>query len=260
MNEPAAERALPQLAPAYRLISLDSVASTNEEAHRLAEAGAEDGTLIWARGQTGGRGRRGRQWRSPPGNLYLSVIARPECRLAAAAQLGFAAALAVGDAVGSVAPPLLEVTYKWPNDVLFNGRKGAGILLESRSAPSGALEWLVIGVGVNVVSHPEQSETVYPTTDLHFEGARGVTEVVLLEAFARHFLSWVNRWLDDGFEPLRSAWLRHAERRGQEIEVRLAQESLRGVFADLDADGALLLDMPSGARRRIPAGEVFPLA
>ena len=155
-------------------------------------------------------------------------------------------------------PPMIEVTYKWPNDVLFNGRKGAGILLETKARPDGALEWLIIGMGVNIVSHPE--DTDFPATDLRFEGCpSSVDAVSLLEAFSRHFQVWANRWLDEGFKPLRTAWLRHAIKRGEEIEVRLPKETLRGIFRDLDEDGALLLAMRSGGERRIPAGEVFPV-
>jgi len=253
---PAAER--PRLPPAYRLVALDSVASTNEEAARLAGEGAEDGTLVWARRQTAGRGRQGRDWDSPPGNLYFSLVLRPECAVNRAAQLGFAAALAVGDAIGSVGPALLEVTYKWPNDVLLNDRKVAGILLESRTANSEALDWLVLGVGVNVSSHPKEAR--YPATDLKFEGAPPAIDAVdLLEAFSRHFMSWTNRWLDDGFAPLRRTWLTHARALGQEIEVRLPQETLRGTFRDIDEHGALALELQDGTRRVITAGDVYDL-
>jgi len=252
-SQPGAEVRLP---PAYRLVALDKVESTNDEAIRLAEAGAEDGTLVWAREQSKGRGRRGRSFVSPPGNLYLSLVLRPECEVATAAQLSFVAALGVGDAIGSVAPALLEVTYKWPNDVLLNGRKVSGILLESRTEATGRLEWLVLGVGVNVRSHPE--DTSFPATSLAFEGTpSSVTEVELLQAFSRHFLAWVNRWLEDGFPPVRQAWLSHAHKRGETIEVRVPKETLTGTFADLDADGALILEMPDGARRQITAGDVY---
>jgi BirA family biotin operon repressor/biotin-[acetyl-CoA-carboxylase] ligase len=246
----------PHLPPAYRLVALDRVESSNDEAQRLAEQGAEDGTLVWVREQTKGRGRQGRSFVSAPGNLYFSLVLRPECGPAVAAQLGFVAALGLGDAVGSVAPPMVEVHYKWPNDVLFNGRKGAGILLESRMSPDGGLEWLVLGVGVNVRSFPEG--TSYPATSLHFEGAPPeLSEVDLLEAFARHFLAWVNRWLDDGFSPVRQAWLRHARGLGDKVQVRLPNETLSGTFKDLDEQGTLLLELPGGEVRKIAAGDVY---
>ena len=245
----------PRLAPAYRLVALDCVDSTNDEAKRRAEQGAEDGTLVWAHEQTKARGRRGRSWTSARGNLHFSLVLRPDCSPAEAAQLGFVAALGVGDAVGSVAPPLIEVLYKWPNDVLFNDRKGVGMLLESQIKPDGGLDWLVLGIGVNVTDFPEDSE--FPATSLRFEGAPAeVTEVAVLEAFSRHFLSWVNRWLDEGFAPIRKAWLSHAFRLGEEIRVNLPRESLTGRFADLDESGTLILELPGGDRRQIAAGDV----
>ncbi|MEE8188855.1 MAG: biotin--[acetyl-CoA-carboxylase] ligase [Kiloniellales bacterium] len=247
--------ARPKLPPAYRLIERDSVTSSNDEARALAEAGAEDGTLLWAREQTAGRGRQGRGWDSPRGNLYLSLVLRPDCAAAEAAQLGFVAALALGEAIGSVAPPLIEVKYKWPNDVLLNERKVAGILLESQTAPGGELDFMILGVGVNLASFPRDSR--FPATSLHFEGTpTEVGEVELLDAFSRYLLSWINRWLDDGFAPVRHAWRNHAFRLGEEIEVRLPKETLTGTFKDLDESGALLLDLPGGELRRISAGDV----
>lgn len=257
MTPPAAPER-PRLPPAYRLVARDSVASTNAEAARLAADGAEDGTLVWARQQTAGRGRHGRDWDSPPGNLYLSLVLRPECPVNRAAQLGFAAALAVGDAVGSVGPALLEITYKWPNDVLLNDRKVAGILLESRTDSGGSLDWLVLGVGVNVASHPKEART--PATDLRFEGAPPAVDAVdVLESFARHFMAWTNRWLDDGFAPLRRAWLNHAHALGEEIEARLPRETLRGTFRDIDEHGALVLEHRDGTRRVVTAGDIYDL-
>ncbi len=255
MTENAQGAVLPKLPPAYRLVVLDSVGSTNDEALRLASEGAEDGTLVWAREQTSGRGRQGRSWESPPGNLYFSLVLRPDCAPAEAAQLGFVAGLALGEAFGSVAPPLIEVTYKWPNDLLLNGRKAAGILLESRGGPEGALDCLILGVGANLQHFPE--DTSFPATSLRYEGAADVDAVALLEAFGRHFSSWVNRWLDDGFAPVRRAWLHHAHGLGEEIEVRLPRETLTGTFKDLDERGVLMLELPGGARREISAGDVY---
>ncbi len=258
MTDSGSEAGELRLPPAYRLVTLETCGSTNEEAKRLAEAGAEDGTLVWSKEQTGGRGRQGRQWHSPQGNLYLSLILRPDCAVGEAAQLGYVAALALSDAVGSVAPPMIEVTFKWPNDVLFNDRKGAGILLESSLTPEGGLQWLVLGMGVNIHSYPE--ETAFPATSLRFEGCPpAIGPVDLLNAFSRHFMAWVNRWLEDGFEPLRKTWTRHVQFLGETIEVRLPRETLRGRFEAIDERGALLLVLPDGARRTITAGDVFGL-
>src|SRR5206468_1374206 len=143
----------------------DRIGSTNDEATALARAGAGSGTLVWAAEQNTGRGRRGRSWRSPPGNLYLSLVQRPECSPASAAQLGFVAALGLGDAITELG---LRPSYKWPNDVLVNRRKLAGILLESEMTAGGGLDFVVIGVGVNIAVAPEGVE--FPTTSLVAEG------------------------------------------------------------------------------------------
>lgn len=245
----------PRLPPAYRLVTLDSVESTNDEAKRLAREGAEDGTLVWAREQRRGRGRYARNWASPRGNLYLSVVLRPDCAPGEAAQLSFVAALAVGDAVGSIMPPLTEVHFKWPNDILVNRRKAAGILLESSSTPAGVLDWLVLGIGLNISSFP--AKATVPATSLRFEGCpEDVTEIQALEAVSRHLLSWVNRWLEDGFEPIRRALMYRIYGLGEEIEVRLANDTVRGLFRDLDKRGGLVLELPDGSQRTITAGDV----
>lgn len=246
----------PHLPPAYRLIVLDQAESSNDEAKRLADEGAEDGTLVWVKEQTRGRGRQGRSWSDLPGNLTFSLILRPEVSLAEAAQLSFVSALGIGDGIGSVAPPLVEIRYKWPNDVLFNDRKGCGILLESRASTGSDLEWLVLGVGVNIKSFPRDLDP--PATSLHFEGAPpNLDPVSVLEAFSRHFMTWTNRWLEDGFVPIRAAWLRHAKGIGETIRVRLANEDLSGTFKDLDEGGALRLELPDGKLRSITAGDVY---
>ena len=118
---------MPVLPDGWTLVALASVGSTNDEAARLADTGVPEGTVVWSREQTGGRGRRGRHWASPPGNLYTSTILRPACAAPRAAELGFVAALAVADIV----PVGRPVRLKWPNDVLVDGGKIAGILLES---------------------------------------------------------------------------------------------------------------------------------
>jgi BirA family biotin operon repressor/biotin-[acetyl-CoA-carboxylase] ligase len=227
-----------------------------DEARRLAEENAEDGTLVWAREQTAGRGRRGRGWESPRGNLYLSLILRPQCTPQQAAELGFVAGLGLVDALGSVIPPMIEVHLKWPNDLLLNGRKASGLLMELSTTPDGQVDYLLLGLGCNVKSFPK--ETPFPATSIHFEGAPpSLTEIDLLEAFGRHFLAWVNRWLDEGFEPIRRAWLRHAWRLGEEIEVRSGDDVLTGTFDDIDETGSLVLGLTEGEKKKIAAGDVF---
>ncbi len=246
---------VPQLPANYRLVSRDTVGSTNDEAKSLARQGAAEGALVWALAQTAGRGRRGREWRSPRGNLYLSLVLRPACPPDRAAQLGFAAALAVGDALGDLIPNLAGLAGKWPNDVLLDGRKIAGILLELEIGQDLNLAFLVVGVGVNLVSAPPDVE--FPATSIAAQGYRPPEPAALLGAFARHFEDWVRSWREAGFAPLRAAWLGRAVGLGEPIRVRLENANLHGRFADLDQQGALLLDTADGLRR-ISAGDVFP--
>jgi BirA family transcriptional regulator, biotin operon repressor / biotin---[acetyl-CoA-carboxylase] ligase len=250
MNAPG-----PALPPGFRLHRYDTIGSTNDEAKALARAGASDGTLVWAREQTAGRGRRGRVWLSPSGNLYLSLVLRPDGAPSRAAQLGFVAALGLGDALAPLAGPALQLRYKWPNDLLANGRKLAGILLESENAAKDRVDFVVIGIGANIVHAPRDVE--FPATSLAAEGVAGITPAVLLEGFVRHFEVWARRWREEGFAPLRAAWLRAASGLGERIRVRLEHQTLVGRFQGLDDDGALVLDAAEG-RRRIAAGEVFP--
>ena len=244
----------PSLPPAFRLVALERAGSTNDEARRLAGEGAQDGTLVWARAQTGGRGRLGRAWDSPEGNLYCSAVLRPEIPLARAPELGFVAALGVGGMVGALAPPLSDIRYKWPNDVLLNDGKVAGILLESALAPDGALDFLVLGVGVNLRSHPR--ETSFPATSLMAEGAEAAEVETALESFARHLLHWADRWLDEGFAAVRKAWLARAWRLNEALDVKLGDGDVSGRFAGLAEDGALILALADGSSRVIAAGDV----
>lgn len=248
----------PRLPSAYNLVALEEVDSTNAEAKRLAAKGedeAPDGTLVWAKSQTAGRGRRGRTWQSPEGNLYCSLILRPECPVGRAAEFGFIAALAIYDTIGSLAEPGTQANVKWPNDVLVHDRKVAGILLETEGSGKDMPDWVVLGVGINVESFP--ADTEFPATSLREEGLGTVQVVDVLQSFARHFLVWTTRWLDDGFEPVRQNWAWRAKGIGKPIEVRLEKETLTGTFREMDASGALVLDQGDGRTRRITAGDVF---
>ena len=244
----------PALPSFYRLVARERIASTSDEAKRLAAAYAPAGTLVWARAQTAGRGRQGRAWLSPAGNLYASLILRPAVPVGVAAQLGFVAALAVGDACLRFAPEA-AISLKWPNDVLLAGRKLAGLLLESQSRGDGTLEWLVLGVGINLATYPVEVE--YPATALAATGA-DVDAKAMLAALGESFLAWYERWREGAdFATIRAEWLARAQGLNQPIRVRMPGETREGVFAGLDTDGALLLDTGTG-RQRIAAGEVFP--
>jgi BirA family transcriptional regulator, biotin operon repressor / biotin---[acetyl-CoA-carboxylase] ligase len=249
---------VPQRFPhaAYRLVLRETVGSTNDEAKQLAREGATEGTVVWALAQTAGRGRRGRFWFSPRGNLYASLVLRPACPPDRAAQLGFVAALAVSDALREQVPDLGPLACKWPNDVLASGRKIAGVLLESEMSKGENLDFLIVGVGINLVSSP--TDAAFPATSIAGEGHAPPTAKLALEAFVRHFAAWAQRWKAEGFSSVRNAWRMRAIGFGEQIQVRLDTATLQGKFIDIDQQGTLLLET-EGELRRISAGDVFPV-
>ncbi len=241
----------------FRPIVRGTVGSTNEDLKRYARAGAEEGTLVVAERQTAGRGRRGRDWISPAGNLYASLLLRPGQPAAEALQLSFVAAVAVAEAAAACLPPSADVRCKWPNDVLVDGRKVAGLLLESEADDRGGLAWLIVGVGVNIVSFPPLDDTAYPATSLRAAGAAGIDAEGVLSAFGAAFLTWHRRWQEEGFPRVRAAWRQRAAGLGEVITVRLENETVSGTFLDIDVDGALRLGQAAHGVRRITAGDVF---
>lgn len=233
----------------YRLIRLDEVDSTNSHAMRLAQAGETGPVWITADRQTAGRGRRGRGWEQGAGNLAATLlITDPPADFA---QLSFAAALAVAETADHFAPAI-PIAVKWPNDVLAEGRKMAGILLEA--GQSGGRGWLAVGIGINLAHFPDGTE--FPATAL----SSFVTPPAPLEALAvlaARFARWYDAWMDDGFETVRTAWLARAKGLGGAIRARLANGDIRhGLFDGIDGAGSLLLN-EQGNITAITAGEVF---
>jgi BirA family biotin operon repressor/biotin-[acetyl-CoA-carboxylase] ligase len=235
------------------LISLDSVGSTNEEAKTLAQSGAEAGTVVWAREQLAGRGRHGRTWSSPRGNLYLSILQRPDCGPAEAPQMGFVTGVALADAITRLSD--VPVALKWPNDLTIEGKKASGILLESAADANGRLAWLVIGTGVNVELFPDDLPDV---TSLRAMGA-AITVEDLLSSFLERFFFHAEQWRARGFGPIRERWLSFALPKDTEMRVRLPSGDVFGRFSSIDERGSLLLETGSGSRR-IDMGDVFPLS
>ncbi|QQS12785.1 MAG: biotin--[acetyl-CoA-carboxylase] ligase [Rhodospirillales bacterium] len=245
----------PVLPAGWTVAAFDTIGSTNDEAAARALAGAPEGTVVTARRQEDGRGRRGRRWESPEGNAYSSTILRPACRPDRAAQLGFAVALAVADTAVAGLPTTREIRLKWPNDVLIDGAKVAGILLESEMGADGNVAHVVVGVGINVEAGPAVTAGGYPAAALRALGD-GRTVAELLGAYIAALAARVAQWRA-GFAGTRADWLARAAWLGDTVEVTVGTERLSGRFAGLDDDGALLLQPPLGAARRIVAGEVF---
>jgi BirA family biotin operon repressor/biotin-[acetyl-CoA-carboxylase] ligase len=238
------------------VVHFREIGSTNAEA--LARANGEAPVWISADRQTEGRGRRGRPWRSEPGNLYASLLlvdAGPSARLP---ELCFVAGLSLYDAVRAVTGlDPLRIGLKWPNDVLVDGAKLAGILLEGTVRRDGRSA-TAIGFGVNCAHHPQ--DTPYPATHLAAAGFP-TAPTVLLSSLDRAFFGRLAQWRRGaGFADICDAWIRRAPGLGQKVTVRTGERETEGVFESLDLSGALILRRPDGTRERISAGDVFPMA
>lgn len=246
-----------RLPKGFVLHAHERLASTNDEARRLAEHGAPAGTVVLAAEQTSGRGRHGRSWTSPPGNLYVSVLLRPDCAMAIATQLSLVAGLALAEALAILGPPAVDLQLKWPNDVLIGGAKTAGILLEGASAADGRSAWVVAGTGVNLISCPDGLG--YPVTCLAREGFLTLSPEGVLEAWLVQLDHWLRCWREAGFGAVRRAWLARGFGLGSEILLRLDRGELRGRWLDLTDTGSLLVEQAGGRRREIATGDVFYL-
>lgn len=239
----------------WRIIHFDEIDSTNEEARRRAAAGDPGDIALVADRQTAGRGRRGRPWVSTEGNLFFSVLLRPRTGPARAAELSFATAIALHEGLSEATGQAARFALKWPNDVLLDGAKVAGILLESATGTDGGLEYLVIGAGANLYHFP--GETPYPATSVATTLGLDITAIDLLRLILPRLSYWIGQWERDGITALREAWLARAASLGGRITVRLAHETIEGRFAGLAGDGALELILDNGSRRAITAGDVF---
>ncbi|MGK7866796.1 biotin--[acetyl-CoA-carboxylase] ligase [Falsiroseomonas sp. E2-1-a20] len=231
--------------PGWRLRVHESLTSTSDLLLRLAAAGEPEGLAVLARRQTGGRGRDGRRWESPAGNMYLSVLLRPAGPAREAGQWSLLAAVALADALAGFAPDPTAIALKWPNDVLLDEAKLAGLICESAADAEGRMEWLVIGLGANLAVAPALEDRA--TTCLGAVPPEDVA-VALLAALDR----WRRAWLVEGFGAIRTAWMA----RGPKLDAHLAiRGSIAGRYAGLAEDGSLLL-ATGGRVHAIASGEI----
>jgi BirA family biotin operon repressor/biotin-[acetyl-CoA-carboxylase] ligase len=237
----------------WRLAVYDSLPSTSDLCRARALEGEAEGLAVLARCQTQGRGSRGRTWQSPPGNLYLSLLLRPDAPAREAGQWSLLAGVALADALAPLLPEPAALTLKWPNDVLLRGHKLAGILIDSAADTAGWLEFLVVGIGVNLTVAPELPDR--PTARLADVAAPPAPEE-LARCLLDHFGRWLDRRAAEGFAAVRAAWLARGPTEGAAITLRLGEATLRGTFSGLDSDGSLLL-AAEGRVRAFSVGEVL---
>ena len=238
----------------YQLRHLAEVDSTNEEARRMAAAHETVPTWILADSQTAGRGRRGRAWQSPVGNLMTTLYLPISFDAVKAGQLAFVAGLALERTVSALIGERAQASLKWPNDVLVHGKKASGILLESAMRDN-KIDWLAIGLGLNLAHHPD--DTPYPATSLAAYMDTPANNLAALEILARAFDEVFRQWRNGGFGPVLQAWRAVAHGLGGPIVATLENEQFEGIFKDIDEKGALILQTAAGDTITIDAGDVF---
>jgi BirA family biotin operon repressor/biotin-[acetyl-CoA-carboxylase] ligase len=238
------------------LVCLRETGSTNEAAFKLAEEGAEEGTVVVAEAQRRGKGRLGRIWESPPGvNLYCSVILRPPILPARAAQMTFLSSVAVARAIA--AETNLRPFIKWPNDLLINGRKVAGLLNEM-SAETEKVNFIVLGIGVNINMKREQfpGDLRHPASSLFLESGKPVNRAAFTRALLEALDLLYGTYLDHGYGPVREEWLARCNFLGRRVRISFHDNVLTGTAKGIDEEGALLVERPDGKVERVLAGDV----
>lgn len=240
----------------YRLIRLDTIDSTNDEARRRANMGEPGPIWIWSARQSKGRGRGGRVWTSKVGNLFASLLIRFDCPLHIASQLALVAGIITYETVSKLISyeGRSKLLLKWPNDVLLDEEKVAGMLLENLGKPDGTGTTVVIGIGLNLASHPENLPQ--PAISLDAYGLT-VTPGEALEVLAATAHEWLQRWNQGAsFPTIRREWLDRAGPLGRPLRVSINETDVEGTYAGLDQDGALKLKTKDGTYA-ITAGDVF---
>ena len=222
--------------------------STNDDLAGLARDGAPEGLWLRAGRQTGGRGRQGREWHSPPGNLYASTLVRLRPGDPPAPTLALVAAVALHEVASAFAGGA-AIEIKWPNDLMVAGAKLSGILLERLD------DAVMVGFGVNLADHPDQTQR--PSAS--FAALGGAPDPArFLEALTASFARWLALWRDEGLAPVRRRWLAAAHRPGTALSTHTASGAwVEGLFDGLDDSGALRLRLADGTARIIHAGDVF---
>lgn len=239
-------------------VDLDECGSTNDEAGRLARAGARHGTVVTSRTQSQGRGRAGRTWTSPAGNLYVSLVLRPALQLRDVPAMTLAIGVAVCETVRAFG---VDAALKWPNDVLVGARKLAGILLESQSRGE-RLDVVIAGIGINLETPPEPQSAPLACC-LSQERGAPVDREAFLAVLLANIECWIDRYVACGLTKVLPVWqslmdrsTRARTRLGSSDAEGTVERTIEGTIEGLDDSGALLLRDDAGALHRVTAGDV----
>ncbi|SHJ96541.1 BirA family transcriptional regulator, biotin operon repressor / biotin-[acetyl-CoA-carboxylase] ligase [Malonomonas rubra DSM 5091] len=237
------------------LICLPELDSTNARARQLAEEDAAEGTVVIADRQSAGRGRLGRCWESPSAvNLYCSILLRPQIPVQQAPQLTFLSAVAVAETLQQLYR--IDAKVKWPNDVLVDGKKIAGLLNEM-NAETEQIHFVILGIGVNLNMSTEQfpEELNYPATSVLIETGQQVDRPAFVRALLQLLDDYYGEFLQQGFVSIRRRWETLCDMMSQRVSV---DNSMFGTVVGLDSDGALRLQLDDGHIERVMAGDVRP--
>lgn len=245
---------MPHLPPAFHPIAVGRIGSVVDEALARSVDGAEEGTLIIAAEQCDARTRRGHRWQGDAGNLHLALVIRPDYPNEEAWQLVYVNALAASSAIAQVVSPMTGLRFSWPNRLLINDLLAARIDMTSSDPEADPHPDLILGLSVNIASHPPQPEPE-EYNSIHACGAIDIDPIDVLEAYAGCFLSWSARWADEGFAPIRRAFLIRMQGLHEKTSLRLfGGEIILGRIEDIDDKGVLIT-----TDRTIGAGEHFGL-
>ena len=238
----------------FNLKYFDSVESTNDAAASFASRGCKPWTIVCANEQKKGKGRLGRKWISKKGNIFFSIILKPDLKVNYTPQLNFVASLAIYDTLRPFLPREVAFNFKWPNDLLLNEKKFCGILIET-SFIGDTLDWLVLGIGINVLSFPKG--TIFPATSLKEMGCKDFSDESFLQRFLENFKKYFVSWEVEGFNRVKRAWLKKAYRLNKNISLNINSKKIIGKFIGIDNSGQIILKLNTEKKKIFNVGDIL---
>lgn len=237
------QEATPQLPRDFLLVQHDELDDVVSEAGRLAAAGAEEGTVVWAMRQLDARTPGGEPWLGSDGDLHCALVLRPEFTREIALQLVYVAALSAGAVLSEQVSAMTTLHYRWPNEILLREGKVGCLRLHGQPSARG-FDWLALGLDLNVAATPES--VAFSAAAVQPDGECEASRTLLLEHYCRHFLRMINRWAEEGFSPILNAWLQRVTDIGQFVRVRHAHGIAEGVLQHVDDAGAAVFQADAG--------------
>lgn len=240
------------MALAWSIETFDSVQSTQDLIKGYAELGQPEGKVVQALEQTQGRGRHGRNWVSERGNLYLSMLLRPDCAARHVGQISILIAVALADTIKPHLKDPEALILKWPNDLMIYDHKCAGILIETSLSDKGTILYAAVGVGVNIANAPAQ---IGVSLNNHTKAPLNVNK--FRDEFLKNLQKLYVLWSRKGFAEIKDRWLGLAHKKGTNLRIRIGAQVETGIFYGIDDEGNLLLHDKDLRQKKVTAGEVY---